>query len=686
MKIASLILAALLCASSSAQELTVQPSFDGGRYIARTAAIELTLGRTPVPEDGRIAVFIGQTDVTSLFTLNGEQLVYQSAKLPLPAGDHEVIVFLVSEDGTWREIARSPLKVLSRLGFEKAMIKPSADFTGKAQPFASHAPDDNQPERRTFEDGTVQMTVSSEHVRNGFTLRSASQITGVTYRNEALRFGQEGEDAPPIDLGSYRIDLQRGSTILSVGHLGYGSLRHLVNGFSSRGVALKFGEGKTFSLQLAALNGSSVVGWDNFLGLDEGSHRILGATIGLEAIPTRPGGLRIEGTVFGGSLLPFSGFNQGAIRTAEKSDGLGLRISASDRNQRFTVDAGYSGSTFREARDAEVEDGLEVTPIPSRTNNAQYIDATVSLLRNRTIGKVPTNLTLTARHERVEPLFRSVGAFVQADLQTNGADLSGTFGPVSAQLSHVRTNDNLGGVDSILTTKTRRTALGVGIPLNQLIKSSRIKAVWLPTLALQTDLTHQFGAGVPVNSGFDPSNVPDQMSRNGTASLQWQLGRFSVGYRLAQSHQDNRQIGRENADFTTTSNGFNVGFTSGQRFNASLDLSLDENENELELRRDRTKRYGTTVAWTLFGQTALGATVSTSEADNNFRTLDQRGTIGSLELSSGFALSRRAAPNRQGRVFVRYSEQQDRTINRDFDLNSDRRGSTVSSGLTLSFH
>lgn len=676
----------LACVGARAQELAVTPSFKIDQYMPRTSALELRLSRALTPEEGRLAFFIDQTDLTALFAIEAERIVYQPEKLPLPSGEHQLIVFIVSPEGTWREIARTTIKVLTPAGFEKAMFKPGADFTGKAQPYNSFAPDQNAPTRETFQDGTLQMTVNTEHVRSGFTLNTNAQITGVTYRNEALRFGQLGEDAPPVDLGAYRIDLKRGTTVLSVGHLGFGSLRHLVNGFGSRGVALTFGEGRRFSLQLAALNGSSIVGWDNFVGLDEDDHRVYGATVGAELIPSRPGGLRLEGTYFSGSLLPLSGFNQGAVLTAEKSDGLGFRIVASHPTQRFTVDAGYTGSTFHEANDSEVEDGLVVTPIPSRTNDAQYLEASLVLLRNRAIAKVPTSLTLTARHERVEPLFRSVGAFVQADLQTNGADLNGTFGPLSMQLGHTRLRDNLGGVDSILTTKTERSALGISLPLNAVIRGTSIKPAWLPMLIAQMDSTHQYGTGVPVNSGFDPTSVPDQVSTNGSASLQWQFGSYNVGYRFSQAHQDNRQTGRGNADFTTTSNALTFGFAVAPRLTASLDVSFDEGESEAENRVDRTQRYGTTITWTMFGQTALGANITTTTADNNFGTIDNRGTVGFLELSSGFRLTRSADANRLARVFVRYSAQDDRSINRDFGLDSDRNSATIISGLTLSMH
>jgi len=193
--------------------------------VPRTSALELRLSRPITPADGRLAVFIDQTDLTALFTIDPNRITYQPDKLPLPSGEHQLVVFAVPPEGAWREIARIQLKVLTARGFEKAMVKPAADFTGKAQPYNSFAPDANAPTRSTFQDGTLQMTIATEHRRSGYTLGSTAQITGVTYQNEALRFGQLGEDAPEVDLGAYRVDLQRGTTVLSVGHLGSGDAK-----------------------------------------------------------------------------------------------------------------------------------------------------------------------------------------------------------------------------------------------------------------------------------------------------------------------------------------------------------------------------------------------------------------------------------------------------------------------------
>ena len=193
-------------------------------------------------------------------------------------------------------------------------------------------------------------------------------------------------------------------------------------------------------------------------------------------------------------------------------------------------------------------------------------------------------------------------------------------------------------------------------------------------------LTNEFSA-IPVTT---PGSAIGRTSRNVIASVDWQLGLFRVGYRLGKSLQDNRQFSRENADFTTFSNAVTVGYTPLQRLSLSVDLSLDQNESLEDGRRDRTNRYGTTIAWTLFGQTALAANISNTSAANNFQTLDQRGSVGFLELSSGFSLARKPATNRQGRLFVRYSDQRMRSHDTVFNQTTDNQGTTVTSGITLS--
>ena len=80
------LLALLLTRAATGQELiAVSPSFTA-EWIAATTPIELSLSATPAPEIGNIAVFIGKTDVSALFTRQAERLIYRPRVMPLPPG------------------------------------------------------------------------------------------------------------------------------------------------------------------------------------------------------------------------------------------------------------------------------------------------------------------------------------------------------------------------------------------------------------------------------------------------------------------------------------------------------------------------------------------------------------------------------------------------------------------------
>ncbi|MEO8035438.1 MAG: hypothetical protein ABI837_13465, partial [Acidobacteriota bacterium] len=300
--------------------------------------------------------------------------------------------------------------------------------------------------------------------------------------------------------------------------------------------------------------------------------------------------------------------------------------------------------------------------------------------------KTLTNLTLSVRHERVEPLFRSVGVSLQADLQSDSVDLTWGLGPFTAQLGHTRTRDNLAGIETILTTKTERSALSLGAPLATVFGASGTTANLLPTIAVQIDQTHQAGSGLPPNSDFEPTHLPDQLSTNGLASLSWQVGHFQFAVRTGKTFQDNRQVGRERADFDTVIHALSFGFVPSQRLNVTFDVTREESSSKEEGKRDRRDRYGSHVSWTMFGQTAISGTISQSLGSNSLHSRSERGTEGFVELASGFRLTPGPAQKRQSRVFVRLADRRSRSNDVLFGTRSDSQGGTVTSGVTFSLY
>jgi hypothetical protein len=665
-------------------DLQVAPSYAAGAWLDMRQPFELSFSRPISAADGRVVIFVGPTDVTDLFQGDAQKHVYTGDNLPLPSGQHELVVSLVSPAGVWIEVGRLSIKVRTKHGLDKSTTTPTLDLANKGQVGEGHRPGSNQPDRSTYQDATIQAAINSEHGRGGFSLRTQGRVVGASYVNEAIRFGQKGVNAPRIDLSDYRIDVQRGKTTLSIGNVAYGSLRHLVHAFASRGAMLTWKLGRAADFEIAALNGTSIVGWDNFLGLSNRDHQILGATLGLELVPSRAGALRLESTIFRGSAEPLTNYTQGAIRSAEKSDGLGARIVVSSPQQRFVADAGYASSEFRDRADPQLEGGLTVTAIPNRRRNAFYADASFALLKERTIfGGPKANVVLGYHVEKVDPLYRSLGASLQPDLLRHAADVTMNVGAFTTRISRSESEDNLEAIRSILKTKTRRTEWNAGVPLAALTGARGVVAGLLPTLAMTVDRTHQFGDAIPTDSDFSASHVPDQLSTAAMLSAGWQMGQYvNTTYRFTRADQDNRQPGRERADLSTRGHGLSVSVAVTDRLSAGVEGSREEAFNQEQARADSLERYGVNLSWRIFGDSGIGGNLSKSRGHNDLGTAWNDGLDSYVEIFSGFPLGR--FHQQKGRLFVRYTNRSYSSFDQIFDVATDQSGWTMTTGATVS--
>src|SRR2546430_17443157 len=103
-------------------DLSVTASFNSQTPLTPDTPIELHLSRSLKTEEGRIAVLIDHADLTTLFIIDGVRLVYSPALVPLPLGESQLILYLITNDNKWREVARFPLQVVK----EKPAPMPTA--------------------------------------------------------------------------------------------------------------------------------------------------------------------------------------------------------------------------------------------------------------------------------------------------------------------------------------------------------------------------------------------------------------------------------------------------------------------------------------------------------------------------------------------------------------------------------
>jgi hypothetical protein len=707
--LAVLLACAHVIAYAQTPALAVKASFVGKPAISPLERIAVSLNRPLQASEGRLVVFIGLTDMTALFTATPSGLSYAPSALPWPTGENPVIVYLVTPADNWKELARFTLRVTGnatteapnkentrRFGFDKFNIDPSVTVGVVAQPREAHFPTSNRPERPTYTDVTLQGSLQTSLRRGLFNAQTNFDVVGASFPGQALRFGTMGSAAPNIDLSSYLMQFQINKANVELGGVSFGKHRFLMDSFASRGITLSVPINKRLDVAVAAMNGSSIVGWSNFFGLDQRKHQHLSSTIGYEFMPERRGGLRLEASVLQGSLLPISNFNEGNITDAEQSKGFGLRLQASNKSERLRADAGFARSRFNNPHDPTLTQGLTVAPARAATRNAHYVEVGYDVLRDwKLTENKKANLTVNVRHEQVAPLFRSVAADTQANKFQNQLEVIGSIGEFTLTTSNFRFNDNLENIPSVMKAFTRQQNLLFGAPLASLSRNPEKPARWLPTLSYSYDRTHQFATALPSNVEFKLQQLPNQISTNHLFSSDWQTERWRFGYRYNQSLQRNRA---EGVLIPATLGNVVQAVSIELKVTRSLDLnfevsrenlqSLDGNANKDKERNDRTLRYGGTFAWRITQHSAftfnLNDTLGRSFGDLSLSS-NSRNIGYDAQWSHSFARETGRLSKVKAQFYIRYANQYGRSLDVLFGVNNLTRNQVWNTGLTFTF-
>jgi hypothetical protein len=319
--------------------------------------------------------------VTALSERTASRITYRATTPVHPTAASEVVLYR-RIGGTWNEIRRFSVRAAQAVHLPGLGTVQSATVGNKGQIAEGRSTGLPLPDRRTFQDFVLNAGLRSSSEKDGWAFTTQSNYMGVTRREEALRFGVRGRDAPMFDLADYVVGIRNSNATLSLGHVSFGTSRHLVNGFGARGATVGWTRGAT-TLSVGALSGTSQVGWSDPVGIERPSNRLFGASIGREVIAAHPGALRLDATYLDGSKLPQASFTQGAIVDAEQSAGGTLQLSGALPNQRLRFSSGYTRSRFENpARDAELLGGGGVPRPTPVTRGALFAEGSAALLQN----------------------------------------------------------------------------------------------------------------------------------------------------------------------------------------------------------------------------------------------------------------------------------------------------------------
>lgn len=745
-------------AQEAEKPLNVTANFKAEEPVPPDTAIEISLSRA-LRIDEKVAVTIGQMDVSGLFNQSENKLTYDTKLLPLPVGSSSVTIYLIDQNSRWKEIARLSLTVLSpeskvqnstegakpevkseekpaekkeapesktdesktKIAEEPAKAEetekpvdvkadeaksetaeapkaekktffkflPTFTISMESQPFQSNFPIDGRPEKRaTFTDFNLTGSIKTEAKVGGVTNESSFDFAGSSFKEKTLQFGTLARKAPDVDLASYVMNFTVGKAKFSLGHTSFGNNRHLVNSFSSRGLSVNIPINKYLDVTGGIENGSSVLGVRNFLGMSQIRHQVQGATFGIEVFPKRKNAMRIEITGFNGYLQAVNGVSEGRVVDAERSRGFGFRFITSDKTERFKLEAGYALSRFFNAADKTLDPNGTAVVIPAVIRSAYYLDSTYQVLKDIKLTKTKNlNMSFGFKYEYVEPLYRSLGASASADKVTQDYSMDASIGEITFQAGHARSNDNLANVPSILRSLTRSNRFSVALPLAALIGKSEKPSPFLPRLGYSIDQTHNFGASIPVNGGFeiDSSTIPDLLNTNQSASSTWQFKKFNLGYTYSRSYADNLQVANQNKDQVGWVHGITVGLNPLEILSFSVGLSLDSQKN-LELNQiNRTKTLNLGTTWQPFKRATFTGELSQTLAGDAARTSLARNVNYSGQFAYSFSLEKSRFKKFGMQAFVRFADAFVRNRNFVDVSNTLTRTKIMTAGITMNF-
>jgi hypothetical protein len=566
---------------------------------------------------------------------------------------------------------------------------PTFTIAMAAQPFQSNFPAETRPENRaTFNDFDFTGQIKTEAKAGLLTMASNFDFAGSSFKERTLQFGTLGREAPDIDLSSYLMNFELGRAKFSLGHTSFGGNRHLVSSFSSRGLSVNIPINKRFDLTAGFLNGTSVLGVGNFFGVSKIRHQVQGATLGIEFFPKRANAMRLEVTGFNGYLQALNNVSEGRIVDAEQSRGFGLRFLTSDKTERFKLEFGYALSRFFNPQDTTLDPDGNAVVLPAVLRGAHYLETSYQILKDVKVTKTKNlNLSVGFRYEFVEPLYRSLGASASADKFSKDFTLDGALGEITFQAAHARSNDNLRNVPSILKSLIRSNRFGFALPLNALFGKSEKPSPFLPRLGYSIDRTRNFGAGVPVNGGFeiDLATIPDLVNTNQTFSSGWQFKKLTLEYTYNRSFADNRQEANRDEDQLGWVHGITVGVNPRETLAFNFGFTFDSQRNFKLDTVNRTKSVNFGLNWQPFKGATLAGEISQALVGDRARTVRNRNINYSGQFSYNFSLEKSRFKKFGMQAFARFADAFVR--NRDFtnDVNNLTRTKIMTAGITFNF-
>ena len=689
----------VLLPSIAGAEISLLTEGDSEGWLQANKPIKISVDGSDESQLSKLAFFIGKTDVSAFISKAPDgSYLYDSASLPLPSGENELKVYDKSGGGAdWEELGTVTLNVLSAGGFRVSKFTPNIEINMIGEVSQNSSGEDGllSPDDSNDNNISSSITIEGEHKKSGgLEITSNANIVTASRREAALRFGEKENDAPKVDLSEYVVSAVKGKTTVQLGHISQGENPLLVDNLSNRGLQIKHKITDRVSIGLATQSGREITGSDHILGFTKSKNRISTFTVGVDLLK-REGGAKLEVSYIKGSTLAESNFDEGQVPTAEKNTGYGLRLTTTSESGKLTTDTAFARSKYTNPTDETLEfNGEALVDVKETTSNAFFTNIGYQFLNEKELSKtISMDLSVNLRYAQTDAEYKSLAAAPNPDERVKEIGFTGRVGLVEFQLKETRARDNIENIATILTTQTNTTELAFSTSLKEMFgvndagEPTRFNKL-LPSLSISAQKVHQFALNSPKteDSGFnDNSHLPDQLNLTLSNTLEWEFDKWSLGYTTDWSDQDNKQIGRENADFNTL--GHQLSLTLRPKDSITLGLSAGRvrtrDDEQSTKRYDNT--YGLNLEWQINDKFTLAADHTRNRSKDSVNIEKSLTTSSGLKLSYQFELPSPTGSKLPGQAFIRYIEQDANNINKEQEIDSKAKISAVYAGVNFSF-
>lgn len=634
--------------------------------------------------------FLGKTDVTSLFTqTEAGVFTYDNLTKALPSGNLDLKIY----DGSdWSEIDSIALNVLTPSGFNVSKVTPTVDVNINSKLSDNRTEDAGQPNRKTFNDFDSSISINSEHIKKDLNITASANIVSSSNQEAALRFGERQNEASKVDLSQYIVSATKGKTSASLGHISQGKHPLLVDNLSNRGLMIDRKINQRLNVGVALQSGRQITGYNDILGFTTSKSKIATFSVGLDLLK-RTDAAKLELSYLNGTTVAENNFDEGQVPTAEDNSGFGLRLTTNSKSGKLTTDTSFARSRYTNPTQDTLEfNGEALVDVKPTTNNAYSTNINYQLLSNHKLSKkMTTDMSLNLVYSKIEAEYKSLAAFPNPDQELKEIGITGQIGHVAYQARYSRSRDNLEDIETILTTQTSSANLSLNTSLKDFFSDKNPKSLkykLLPSISLSAQRVHQYALNSPAteNSGFNNTNhLPDQLNLTFSNDLSWNFDKWDVGYQTQWSKQDNKQEGRDQADFQTLGHTINLTYRPKDTITVGLSAGRIRNTDVEQNTKRYDKSYGLNLDWAINDKFSLSLSHNKNKSDDNQDISRSLSTTNEAKISYTFNLPTPEGKKLPGQAFIRYAKQKNNNKDRQQDFETNANDSAVFAGINFSF-